>query len=63
MQKIKLIFIIIEKISYLNKKYPKRWFFIVSNRNLQAKYKKYGISTQRNRVSEILEKMLEKTHP
>ena len=52
-----------QKISYLNKKYPKRWFFIVSNRNLQAKYKKYGISTQRNRVSEILEKMLEKTHP
>jgi len=47
-----------EKINYLNKKYPKRWFFIVSNRNLQTQYKKYGISTQRNRVSEIIQKIL-----
>jgi len=52
-----------QKILYLNKNYPNRWFFIVSNRNLQANYKKYGISTQRNRVSEILQKMLENTHP
>ncbi|HIH31467.1 TPA: hypothetical protein HA235_02060 [Candidatus Woesearchaeota archaeon] len=51
------------KVHYLNNKYPKRWFFVVSNRNLQAQYKKYGITTQRNRVSETLQKMLENTHP
>ena len=52
-----------QKVKYLNKQYPNRWIFVVSNRNLQAKYNKYGISTQRNRVSEILTKMLENTHP
>jgi len=52
-----------EKVAYLNRKYHHRWFFIVSNRNLQAKYKKYGISTQRIRVWQLLEKMLENTHP
>ena len=52
-----------QKIYWLNKKYPHRWFFIVSNRNLQAKYKAHGICTQRNRVYEILQEMLENTHP
>lgn len=32
------------KAHYLNNKYPKRWFFVVSNRNLQSQYKKYGIT-------------------
>jgi len=52
-----------EKVAYLNRKYGRRWFFIVSNRNLQAKYKKYGLTTQRTRVYKILEKMLENKHP
>ena len=51
------------KAHYLNNKYPNRWFFIVSNRNLQPQYKRYGITTQRNRVSETLQKLLETTHP
>jgi len=51
------------KAHYLNNKYPNRWFFVVSNRNLQPQYKRYGITTQRNRVSETLQKMLENTHP
>jgi len=51
------------KAHYLNNKYPHRWFFVVSNRNLQPQYKRYGITTQRNRVSETLQKMLETTHP
>ena len=51
------------KAHCLNNKYPNRWFFVVSNRNLQSSYKRYGITTQRNRVSETLQKMLETTHP
>ena len=51
------------KTHYLNNKYPHRWFFVVSNRNLQSQYKKYGITAQRSRVSETLTKMLENTHP
>lgn len=51
------------KAHYLNNKYPHRWFFIVSNRNLQPQYKRYGITTQRNLVIETLQKMLENTHP
>jgi hypothetical protein len=52
-----------EKVAYLNRKYHNRWFFIVSNRNLQAQYKKYGLTTRRNRVLETLQKMLEIVHP
>lgn len=52
-----------EKVDYLNKKYPKRWMFVVSNKELVWKYKKYGLSTQRNRVEETLAKMLETLHP
>lgn len=51
------------KTHMLNNKYPHRWFFVVSNRNLQSQYKKYCTTTQRNRVSETLTKMLENTHP
>ncbi len=46
------------KLEYLNRKYPKRFMFIVSNRNLLAKYRKLGFSTPRNKVSENLRKML-----
>lgn len=31
-----------QKLSLLNKKFPKRWFFIVTNRNLLKKYKEFG---------------------
>ncbi len=52
-----------EKVAYNNRKYSHRWFFIVSNRNLQSKYNKYGLTTQRTRVYKILEKMLQNKHP
>ena len=52
-----------EKLNYLNKKYPLRWMFIVSNRNLLSEYNKFGIATQRKGVSEKIAKMLEITHP
>ena len=49
-----------EKIEWLNKKYRKRWMFIVSNKNLLQKYKELGFSTQRKQVSENLKILLEK---
>lgn len=48
-----------EKIEELNKKYPKRWMFIVSNKNYLSRYQKLGFSTQRKQVSENLQKLLE----
>ncbi len=47
-----------EKVNYLNKQYPNRWLFIVSNEKLVPRYAKFGLSTPRNRVPEMLEKLL-----
>lgn len=47
-----------EKLNYLNKKYPDRWMFIVSNQNLVSKYRKHGLSTQRKQVGKNLLKLL-----
>ena len=46
------------KISYLNYKYPERWMFIVSNKNLLPIYRTLGLATSRNGVAKKLEKML-----
>lgn len=52
-----------EKVKYLNRKYPQRWMFIVSHRDLAVKYKKFGLTSARNRVCEKLEKLLKIAHP
>lgn len=52
---------LVEKIKSLNRKYPHRWFFLVSNRNLITKYKKYGITCQRNNAEKTLSKILKQT--
>lgn len=51
-----------EKINYLNKKYPKRWMFIVSHRSFLGKYGKFGLTSDRSRMSEKLAKMLQISH-
>jgi len=51
-----------EKIDYLNKKYSERWMFIVSHRNLAAKYRKFGFTSARSCMSENLLKLLEIAH-
>ena len=51
-----------EKIDYLNKEYPKRWMIVVSNRDFFTKYKKFGFTSTRKRLSENLEKLLKKAH-
>ncbi len=47
-----------EKLNYLNRKYPGRWMFVVSNKNLLPAYRKLGPATSRNEVAKRLEKML-----
>jgi hypothetical protein len=49
-----------EKVAELNKKYPNRWMFIVSNKIYLSRYKKLGFATQRKQVAENLQKLLEK---
>ncbi len=50
-----------KKVNYLNKQYPERWLFIVSNEKLVSRYAEFGLSTQRNRVQENIEKLLKNT--
>jgi hypothetical protein len=50
-----------KKVNYLNKQYPNRWFFIVSNEKLVSRYAEFGLSTPRNRVQENIEKLLKNT--
>lgn len=47
-----------EKVNYLNDKYPNRWLFIVSNKDLIWRYRKLGFSTQRNEVEKNLQILL-----
>ena len=47
-----------EKVNYLNNKYPKRWFFIVSNKEIVYEYRKFGFATTRKGVGEFIENML-----
>lgn len=46
------------KVEDLNRKYPKRWMFIVSNKNLLPKYNKLGFTSSRKQVSENLKRLL-----
>ena len=47
-----------EKVSFLNNKYGQNWYFIVINRNLAKKYRKYGKVTSRMGVRKIIEKLV-----
>jgi len=51
-----------EKRKYLNKKYTNRWMFVVSNRDFLTKYKKFGFTSDRSRLSENLAKLIQNTH-
>ena len=46
------------KVSLLNNKYGQNWYFIVTNRNLTKKYRKYGKVTSRMGVRKIIEKLV-----
>jgi len=46
------------KVKYMNDIYPDRWIFLVTNRNLVPKYRKYGPTTQRINLEKNLKKML-----
>jgi len=49
-----------EKVKFLDSKFNGKWFFIVSNKTLVSKYRKFGSATQRSEVEKRLSKMLEK---
>jgi len=47
-----------EKLKLLNKRYGKRWMFVVSNKNLLSKYRKLGFTTSRKDFEKNLKKLL-----
>jgi hypothetical protein len=49
-----------EKVNYLNRKYGKNCWFVISHRNLGKKYLEFGRVTTRTGVSEIIEKIAQK---
>ena len=50
-----------QKIAYLKRKYPGRWMFVVSHRDLVSEYRKYGPTVTRKDVRKGLERLL-KSH-
>ncbi len=50
-----------EKLKLLNKRYGKRWMFVVSNKNLLAKYRKLGFTTSRKDFEKNLKKLLKQS--
>jgi len=47
---------LMEKVKMLNKNYPQKgWFFVVTNKNLLAKYRKFGDAIDRSNVIDKLE--------
>jgi hypothetical protein len=47
-----------KKVEILNKEFPNTWFFVVTNKNLVSKYKKFGEVVDRSNVIEYLERLL-----
>ncbi len=50
-----------QKIAHLKRKYPGRWIFVVSHRDLVPEYRKYGSTVTRKDVRKGLERLL-KSH-
>ncbi len=50
----------IEKVNRLDKDFGDNWFFVVTNRNLVKKYKKYGPTYTRKNVIKAIEKYVKK---
>ena len=47
-----------QKVDSLNEKYKDGWMFIVSNKNLLPKYRKFGVVTSRSEFPKTLKKLL-----
>ncbi|MBL7100846.1 MAG: hypothetical protein ISS23_02740 [Nanoarchaeota archaeon] len=48
---------LLEKVEVLNEKFPERWFFVVTNKNLLAKYRKFGEALDRSSVIERIDEI------
>jgi len=46
---------LLEKIKRLEEKYPKTWFFVVTNKNLVSKYKQFGDTFDRSAIVDHLD--------
>jgi hypothetical protein len=46
------------KVDYLNERYSDRWMFVVSNKNLLSKYRKFGVVSSRSELPRKLKKLL-----
>ncbi|MBT5924238.1 hypothetical protein HOH30_00770 [Candidatus Woesearchaeota archaeon] len=46
---------LLEKVKRLESKYPETWFFVVTNKNLISKYKKYGQAFDRSAIVDHLD--------
>ncbi len=47
-----------KKVDFLNRKFPNRWMFVVSNKNLLSEYREWGPTTPRSRVEKTIKKWL-----
>jgi len=51
----------LEKVEWLNENFGDNWFFVVTNRNLVKKYKKYGRTFTRKNVIKGIERYVKKS--
>lgn len=49
---------LMEKVKLLQERYGDNWFFVVTNKNLLPKYRKYGVATDRAGVLKKLQKLI-----
>ena len=46
------------KVKMLNKNYHENWFFVVTNKKLLPKYRKFGVAIERSKVIDYINKIL-----
>ncbi len=46
------------KVDFLNRHYPSRWMFVVSNKDLLPQYREWGFTTPRSGVEKVIENWL-----
>jgi hypothetical protein len=51
---------LLNKIENLNKNYPDRWFFVVTNRNLRTSYSKLGKCHDKRHLASIISRIVTK---
>ena len=47
------------KVDFLNRKFPNRWMFVVSNKDLLSQYREWGFTTPRSGVEKVIKNWLD----